>query len=216
MKWIVTNALSRDVEREHLNKILQEISGRVGDSNSTVENITTTINNTVLKSFTLKLAGDVTGSVKVNDSGVFVLNTTLAEQYVMDAPLDGKAYVRKDGAWVIATTDDVEEGDDNLYFTPDRAAEAIVDAIDQGVSGGIYVEYDSGTIDISVQRKCYVSPVETPDGVLTVFTVPEVYVEGSLVVTLNGLVEPITELDEFTFEFVEPPEATDTIYLDYF
>lgn len=216
MKWIVANALSRDVEREHLNKILQEIAGRVGNTASTVENITTTINNTVLKSFTLKLAGDVTGLVKVDGSGVFVLNTTLAKQYVEDAPLDGNAYVRKEGAWVIPTTDYVTEAN-NLYFTKLRAAEAVAEAINSGPdTGGIIAEYSAGVINLRVDRKTYRSPVEIPDGTRTVFTAPDQYVPATLIATLNGLVEPITELDEFTFEFVEPPEATDTIYLDYF
>lgn len=214
MKWIVTNALNRDVEREHLNKILQEISKSVGTTASTVETITTTINNTVLKTFTLSLAGDLTGSVKVDGSGVFILNATLAQQYVTDAP-DAKSYLRTTGAWQLATTALVKETT-NLYFTPARAAQAVVDAIDAGASTGIFVEYDSGAINISILRKTYISPVETPDGVLTTFTVPEDYTPGTLVVTLNGLVEPITEIDSTTFEFVDPPESTDTIYLDYF
>lgn len=342
MKWLVTNALSRDVEREHLNKILQDIRNNVDSTNTTVTSVVTAVNNTVLKSFTLKLAGDVTGQVKVNGSGTFTLNTSLAEEYVTEVP-DDKVYARTLGSWVIPTTDDVEEAT-NLYFTPDRAAQAVMDAIDAGVSTGIIFDYDSGTMDVTVtgdnisdnytngevftlsvgtpvcvvsgqlyratltapynkviglvvvndiasgdtgfvkatgpmvletdewdvvtggsggltpetdyfvdnsgqltttipaatgdavyyvgyavsatefivriavrpQRQAYKTPVEIPDGTLTIFTTPTQYLPDTLVVMLNGLVEPITELTSTTFSFVDPPLATDVIYLDYF
>lgn len=58
-------------------------------------------------------------------------------------------------------------------------------------------------------------PLETPDGVLITFTVPENYVALSLVVTLNGLEELITEILPNHFSFDDPPLAGDLILLRY-
>lgn len=220
MDWLVKNALSRDVERQHLNKILKEIRSAIDSLDKETDDLTAKFNSksgSALQAFTLKLAGDVTGQALINGASVITLNTRVAARagYIQDVPDDNKLYGRRYGAWVLLTTDQVQEGN-NLYFTKDRAAQAIADAINDGTSHGVSVDYTNGGINITILRRCYASPVETPNGVLTTFTVPEEYTAGTLVVTLNGLVEPVTEIDETTFEFVDPPEATDTIYLDYF
>lgn len=74
MEWIVTNALSRDVEREHLNKILKEIKSEVSSaSNGGVSearvldliksNIPASSGNTSTNGdIKVTLTGDVTGS----------------------------------------------------------------------------------------------------------------------------------------------------------
>ena len=61
-----------------------------------------------------------------------------------------------------------------------------------------------------------VSPDESPDGELTVFTVPESYIAGSLIVFLNGLAEAnFTETTSETFTFDTAPEVGDIIKLAY-
>ena len=110
MDWVVKNALSRDTEREHLNKILAEIratidgkatpkppptsstpsyspgssSGGSGGSNS----------NLPLK---IILKGAVTG--EASGTTAISIDTTLTNPGLQDAPVDGSAYWRLDGSW---------------------------------------------------------------------------------------------------------------------
>ena len=125
MDWIVKNALNRDVERQHLNKILAEIRKTVdsislSNSYDSVEeavgrmvegNREAGINVTydpvrkvldfAIVPFTLRLEGDVSGTATVNSLGTMVLNTTIdpAARGVEEAPQDGTPYWRQDGSW---------------------------------------------------------------------------------------------------------------------
>jgi hypothetical protein len=59
-------------------------------------------------------------------------------------------------------------------------------------------------------------PLESPNGVQTIFTTPDDYEPTSLVVWLNGLRETyISELTDNTFEFEDAPYSTDTIEIQY-
>lgn len=58
-------------------------------------------------------------------------------------------------------------------------------------------------------------PIESPDGVREVFSNNEGWVAGTLRVTLNGLLEPVTDLGSANFEFVDPPQLGDVIHLWY-
>ena len=217
MEWRVENALSRDVERQHLNKILREIEARIkelGTAASTTE-ITRIIERTVggqsgaLTSVSVNIHGDVEGSGSTNSSGRVNIEATIdpSKLGIQDAPVDGNRYWRVNGSWEQinpllsslqyidgpglvsidtwgdwfvreiegtegeidvtggdggegnptisladvepeeggtiklvefddkgrrtkegeATTDDLEEGSDNLYFTEERARDAAVD-----------------------------------------------------------------------------------------
>lgn len=126
MDWIVKNALNRDVERQHLNKILAEIRKTVdsislSSSYDSVEeavgrmvegNREAGINVTydpvrkvldfAIVPFTLRLEGDVSGTATVNSLGTMVLNTTIhpAARGVEEAPIDGSPYWRQNGFWL--------------------------------------------------------------------------------------------------------------------
>ncbi len=64
--------------------------------------------------------------------------------------------------------------------------------------------------------KAYETPTPTPDGTVTTFTTPDLYVPGSLMVFLNGILERhITELSVSTFSFSTPPVFGDEIRVCY-
>lgn len=118
MEWNVKNALNRDVERQHLNKILKEISSGQLDLRTKVDaataglgsvqnNLSTTItkiiNNTLPPSSlttSVTLTGDVTGvSVPVLGQNAVTINATLTGDYLEDAPVNTYAYWRRFGQW---------------------------------------------------------------------------------------------------------------------
>jgi hypothetical protein len=128
MKWIVTNALSRDVERQQLNKILadiratcEDLASKTGTSSSSVdmdalaqavegnveEGINVTYDNVnktldfVVNNFTIQLAGDVTGSGEVSRLSDIIISTTLdpSKVGISDAPIDNQTYWRKNAEW---------------------------------------------------------------------------------------------------------------------
>lgn len=129
MEWVVKNAMSRDVERQHLNKILKEIRERIsaldvqsdsdGDGLSVQEivgqmvegNVETgltvdydTVNqvlNFAVSNFIIRLTGDVTGSAEVNGLSSVTINTEIDPSLVgvPEAPMDSVAYWRRDGSW---------------------------------------------------------------------------------------------------------------------
>ena len=108
MDWVVINALNRDVERQHLNKILADIRGTT-DSTTTAVNkislsnitkdsigaevtggnqtgISVTYNNAtklvdfLVKSFTLTLTGAITGQATINQMGAVGVRSEPAAQ----------------------------------------------------------------------------------------------------------------------------------------
>lgn len=106
MEWKVTNALNRDVEREHLNKILAEIRAAISGSAATTPTRTVTNTNTVTRyavaRFNLALEGDVTGSALVDGLGDVTLTTTIDPDSfpgVEEAPIDNQYYWRWNGEW---------------------------------------------------------------------------------------------------------------------
>lgn len=118
MKWNVVNANSRDVERQHLNKILKEIESTssklerdIGNVSGSVDNVQRTINTTVTKIVnetlplsslitSVTLTGDVAGtSVLVPGSNAVTITTYLSEDYVQEAPIDNNYYWRFQGNW---------------------------------------------------------------------------------------------------------------------
>lgn len=224
MEWRVKNALSRDVEREHLNKILKEIQAKMeqvpAPSPAGAYIRPPSAGSTMVPArlpVTVTLTGDVTGTAR--GTGNITIETTLVNDgdELEDAPMDGQSYWRRAGEWEAvgytveqlqyldlgglvvmndegewssvsiegaegeidvengngfegnpllsladvedegggtlqktefdskgrktgtsaATTDDLEEGDDNLYFTDERAVAALEDLLDEKL------DYDS-------------------------------------------------------------------------
>ena len=148
MEWNVKNAMNRDVEREHLNKILKEIASRLEQLTVTQAAPTRpTYTPPVVQRppLTVTLTGDVTGTA--TGSGSLTIETSLAElvEGLEDAPDDGQIYWRGSETWQViplalqafyATT---TEG--LLTLTPDGIFEnrEIV-----GTEGEIDVENGSG------------------------------------------------------------------------
>ena len=113
MDWVVKNALSRDTEREHLNKILAEIKAQIdgGAQPSRLPATSSTPSyspgsggssgsgggSTVPKSIKIALTGDVTG--EASGTSAISIATTLTNPGIQDAPVDGSAYWRLDGNW---------------------------------------------------------------------------------------------------------------------
>lgn len=109
MEWNVKNAVSRDVERQHLNKILAEIRKAV------TANATSTSNNaqqgggyvgggggsssSQRSRTTVILEGDITGTGE--GIGTITVPTTLAADVVREAPLTSLPYWRINGDWQV-------------------------------------------------------------------------------------------------------------------
>lgn len=112
MKWNVKNALSRDVEREHLNKILAEISTAVGDrpTSQTVSNTVTTVVRQAaasapppfpIQNIKVTLQGDVTGTGQATAAGQILVEATVDPSIlgIPDVPDTGLPYWRVADAW---------------------------------------------------------------------------------------------------------------------
>lgn len=114
MDWIVKNALSRDTEREHLNKILAEIKARIDGGVQPSKPLPTSSTpnyspgsgssgggssggSTTPKPVKITLTGDVTG--EASGTSTISIATTLTNPGIQDAPVDGSAYWRLDGNW---------------------------------------------------------------------------------------------------------------------
>lgn len=124
--WNVKNAVNRDVERQHLNKILADIRASVDALNKSAStpasDIESTVgkmvdNNTenginvtynaakkvldfVITDFTITLTGDVTGSGTVSRLGNVTISTEVDDSIgIEEAPTDGLPYWRVAGDW---------------------------------------------------------------------------------------------------------------------
>lgn len=205
MLWNVKNALNRDIERQHLNKILAEIQSGMQQTQNRVEVVNnsqvspyTSISsmvsgnvergisvtydtskrklNFIVDSFTIRLTGDVTGEATVTNLGDVEIVTTSASG-IEDAPNDGFPYWRAaeawvmvppqlhyaegftnpgipyidaDGIWLVATTDELEEGVTNLYYTDERVYTKMKDVLVAGENTALVVDDGAETITISV------------------------------------------------------------------
>lgn len=127
LKWLIHNAVNRDVERQELNKVLGDIRSTVeevsksssnvgGDprdvigkmvENNTESGIAVKYNFTkkvidfIVNNFRITLSGDVTGTAEVQGLSSVTINTTLdpSKVGIGEAPIDANPYWRKDGAW---------------------------------------------------------------------------------------------------------------------
>jgi hypothetical protein len=127
MRWNVTNALNRDVERQHLNKILAEIQaavdGLVFESKKPTDDVRAIVGSMVegnseegvivtynpsagvldfaVNDFIVRLTGDVTGQATITGLNSASIATTIdpALMGVPEAPEDNEAYWRRNGMW---------------------------------------------------------------------------------------------------------------------
>ena len=179
MEWKVVNAISRDVERQHLNKILADIKASVGAS-PTQQTVTNIVNNVIsqqpappqfpVTSIRVQLQGDVAGQGQATAGGLVVVPTSIdpALLGVPEAPTDGLPYWRMSGTWqevpaVLtgaenfqypgvpyidenymwqqATTDELPEGIANLYFP-----EAPVDGVAYARKDGAWAAVEATSV----------------------------------------------------------------------
>lgn len=118
MEWKVVNAINRDVEREHLNKILKDINKRAEELTAGLANVgdglnqqQQTLTNTIVKVVNnivpedklvtkVTLLGEVTGtSVPVPGKNEVTINCTVNGDFIGEAPIDSYLYWRGQGDW---------------------------------------------------------------------------------------------------------------------
>lgn len=110
MEWKVQNALNRDVERQHLNKILKEIEARISDirGQASPDEITRVVERVIraespdaLTSVTVNLTGDVSGQGTTNEFGRVNIDVEIdpSKLGVTEAPIDSSYYWRINGTW---------------------------------------------------------------------------------------------------------------------
>lgn len=118
MDWKVVNAVNRDVEREHLNKILKDIRTRAEELTAGLANVgdglnqqQQTLTNTIVKVVNnivpedklvtkVTLLGEVTGtSVPVPGKNEVTINCEINANFVEEAPVDSYLYWRGQGQW---------------------------------------------------------------------------------------------------------------------
>lgn len=118
MDWKVVNAVNRDVEREHLNKILKDIRTRAEQLTAGLANVgdglnqqQQTLTNTIVKVVNnivpeeklvtkVTLLGEVTGtSVPVPGKNEVTINCEINANFVEEAPVDSYLYWRGQGQW---------------------------------------------------------------------------------------------------------------------
>lgn len=143
-EWNIPNAVNRDVERQHLNKILKDIRDAIDAVNTS----------TTFSPTRVELRGAVSGSGIETSDGRIVVSTSISQKgvkYVEEAPANGSAYWRRDKAWhpvdlsILYLTSLDDEGIIVKYLeggeggTPKWAARVI-----EGVDGEIVVENGNG------------------------------------------------------------------------
>lgn len=156
MEWKVANALSRDVERQHLNKILKDIRLTI-DSKQGSDIPDSRIRAIVAqmlpaparpRSFTLSLAGDVEGSAVLGGSDT-TLNTTLSVDVIEEAPNTGQAYWRRHGYWELVPESvyAIADVDDSGFIITSLDTGEVFSRIIEGREGEVTVENGDGVDD---------------------------------------------------------------------
>lgn len=138
MKWKVDNALSRDVERQQLNKILADINTtvkdlRVGTSQKPVTNTVNTVTRYAVARFTLTLDGAIIGSGEIDGLNDVTITTAMGSAgFLTDAPIDSRTYARRNGEWRVLPLDSTVEGTGILVqiLGPEEVPEKIVREIE--------------------------------------------------------------------------------------
>lgn len=173
MDWVVKNALSRDTEREHLNKILAEIRATIDGKATPKTPLTSPIqsyssggtssggggsgSSSPIK---ITLKGAVTG--EASGTTAISIDTTLTNPGLQDAPVDGSAYWRLDGSWanVPAIVRALSSFDADGFLSWDSTdgsftAREIQGTLDQivvtdgdGINGNPVIELDQAILDL--------------------------------------------------------------------
>lgn len=157
MEWKVQNALNRDVERQHLNKILKEIEGRISDIKGqtspdeitrVVERVIRTESPDALTSVTVNLTGDVTGQGTSTPTGRVNINVVIdpSKLGITDAPVDNSYYWRINGTWepvsdAVSGLQDIVEPGVLVYTGGEPAYRSL---IVEGVEDEVVVENGNG------------------------------------------------------------------------
>lgn len=169
MKWKVENALNRDVERQHLNKILKEIEASVQGLGTppSVQEVTRIVERVVraespdaLTSVSVVLAGDVSGSGSTNANGRININAVIdpSKLGIQEAPWDSNRYWRINGTWervsdAVSGIQDITEPGIVIYR---GGSPAYTSAMLEGTEGEIDVtngdgqDLETGTIGVGL------------------------------------------------------------------
>ena len=164
MEWNVKNAQSRDVERQHLNKILKEIQGRISETSAAglteadvvriVESIVRQDRPNALTRVNLTLTGDATGSGTTDAGGNITIDVAVdpSADGVEEAPMDGSYYWRIVGRW-----EAIDPAIVNLS-TIDQSGIVVYDQ-DVQVYRGIEIEGTADEIDVADGNGVDANPV---------------------------------------------------------
>lgn len=170
---------------------LNEIAAAIGDDPNFAASITTEIGTKVSK------AGDtMTGELVLSGDPVNALGAA-PKQYVDAAEAAANDYTDDEIAALSATvtaldTDDVAEGT-NLYFTDERAQDAVAAAIAAGSHANITISYDDAAGSISFQAENGVADSDTDD--LVEGTTNLYFTNVRAVAALEAIVPNFTEID---------------------
>ena len=143
MEWKVKNALNRDVEREHLNKILRDIRSTLDDVTTNSTSVPPAVQPPPAPSrvpTTITLVGDVEGSA--TGVGTLTIETTLVNPNtgVEEAPVDGQAYWREGESWQPVPFP--------VQYFYDSLSEGLVSLGTSGVLVNVAVEGKDGEIEV--------------------------------------------------------------------
>lgn len=157
MKWKVENALSRDVERQHLNKILKEIEGKVlsldgqasqAEITRIVERVVRSESPDALTSVTVNLTGDVSGQGTSNQYGRVNINVVIdpSKLGITEAPIDNTRYWRINGTWerVNPSVSDLQEVTEPGMLVYTGGSPGYRTVVVEGVEDEVVVENGNG------------------------------------------------------------------------
>lgn len=142
MKWKVDNALSRDVERQQLNKILKEIKAKLETVTAPPPVVRPPTPTPPSRTpVTVTLTGDVTGTA--TGTGTITIDTTLEASVggLQDAPDDGGVYWRGSQQW--------QQVPLALQFFYDISGSGFLSYNEDGVLTPRVIEGEAGQIDVA-------------------------------------------------------------------
>lgn len=148
MKWRVLNAISRDVEREHLNKILAEIEQAVSTTSQSSTLTEADVRKLIAsmlpaspsaKPIRIVLTGDVEGTG--DGTSTITVDTNLTGDFLTEAPIDGMPYWRRVGQWerVSTSVTSLQDMETSGYVVYDADAEVYLPRSIEGTAGDIDV-----------------------------------------------------------------------------
>lgn len=132
----------------------------------------------------------IASAATYTDGEISTLEASL-QTYADTAEADANTYT--DNAITAADTDDIQEGTGNLYFTDERAQDAVAAAIAAGTHANITITYDDASNSISLEAENGVADSTTDD--LTEGSSNLYFTDARAVSALEAVTPVFTEVD---------------------